>query len=93
MLHIIPHSFEAAASEGEEGHDDHRLLEEDEHDHGAYLKIGLAVMAGIMIYLVLEVVIHCCGGEHSHGIPETPIVEPLEPYVKPKVKVIVKIDT
>lgn len=73
ILHLIPHAFENVAlltGGEEEDHDDHRFLEEDkheEHDHSGGLKIGLAITAGYVSYMIFENVAKSFGLNHSHG--------------------------
>jgi len=62
ILHLIPHAFENVAllTGGGDAHDDHRLLEEDDHDehegedehgdHSGGIKIGLSIIGGFCFF-------------------------------------------
>jgi len=70
FLHLLPHAIEAQSHEG--GHHHHHGEDAEPHVHD--LSVGLAVLAGIMVFYVVEKFLRLAGQQsgagghgHSHG--------------------------
>lgn len=78
FLHLIPHAIQPHSHHGEDGHGHghshgHHGEGEEEHSHGHDMRVGLWVLAGIIVFLAVEKGVRlikqeATGGHgHSHG--------------------------
>jgi zinc transporter ZupT len=83
FLHLLPHAIsphvhhqhadESHSHSHSHSHADHQHGHgghEEAHDHGAALRVGLLVLAGMLVFFVLEKLLRVClrdGHSHSHS--------------------------
>ncbi|XP_071514050.1 zinc transporter Slc39a7-like [Panulirus ornatus] len=76
FLHLIPHALIAQAAAGDDHHShshSHSHETSGEAGHGHDMSIGLAVLGGIIAFLVVEKFVRIFKGSHSHShvVPTT----------------------
>ena len=96
FLHLIPHAISPHSHDGSHSHDHshshshHHQGEshEDAHDHTGDMLVGLWVLAGIILFLVVEKLVrHIKGGHgHSHGHSHKTEIKKEDGKEKKKVK-------
>ena len=79
FLHLIPHALSPHHAHTEEGHshvhehhDHHHHSGGHVHDHTQEMSVGLWVLAGIVVFLLVEKLVRAMKGEgHTHGHSHT----------------------
>ncbi|KAF1755626.1 hypothetical protein GCK72_012076 [Caenorhabditis remanei] len=61
LLHIIPHSLSPHDHDHDHGHSDHS------HDHSNQLRVGIYVIAGILVFMMVEQLVRIIKGGHCHS--------------------------
>lgn len=80
FLHLIPHSLSTHHhhDDGHHHHDHHQVEDveqcsihthspEDAHDHSNETRVGLWILAGILVFLFVEKMVRVIKGGHSHS--------------------------
>ncbi|CAH1731471.1 unnamed protein product [Aphis gossypii] len=77
FLHLIPHSLSTHDHHGHGDHDHHHDHgqhcsadshgSEGGHDHGNEMRVGLWILAGILVFLFVEKMVRVIKGGHSHS--------------------------
>lgn len=76
FLHLIPHAAMSLEETSEtHSHSHSHTHIEDEHGHAHDMSVGLWVLAGIVVFLVVEKVVRIVKGNHSHSSSHATLVE------------------
>lgn len=67
FLHLIPHSLSTHSHGDHHHHHDHSHSSEDAHDHSNETRVGLWILAGILVFLFVEKMVRVIKGGHSHS--------------------------
>lgn len=75
FLHLIPHALSPHHHHGGDGHDhghghcsaDDAHSSGDDHDHSNETRVGMWILAGILLFLFVEKSVRVIKGEHSHS--------------------------
>lgn len=68
FLHLIPHALLSGSHSTESSHShSHHNSEEHSDFHGHDLRVGLGVLAGIVVFLMVEKFVRIVKGGHSHS--------------------------
>lgn len=70
FLHLIPHSLSAHSHDDHHHHHhghDHSHSSENAHDHSNETRVGLWILAGILVFLFVEKMVRVIKGGHSHS--------------------------
>jgi zinc transporter 7 len=73
FLHLIPHSLSTHHHHHDDHHDDskhcsiHTHSPEEAHDHSNETRVGLWILAGILVFLFIEKLVRVVKGGHSHS--------------------------
>ena len=75
FLHLIPHAV-SPHTHGEEGHShshSHSHSHEEGEGHGHDMSVGLWVLAGIVVFLMVEKFVRIIKGDHAHSHSHLPL--------------------
>lgn len=78
FLHLIPHATMALEETPEtpsHSHTHSHAHAEDEHGHAHDMSVGLWVLAGIVVFLVVEKVVRIVKGNHAHSHSDAKVAE------------------
>ncbi|XP_003707053.1 zinc transporter catecholamines up [Megachile rotundata] len=64
FLHLIPHALVPHAHEETASHTSHH--DNEKHDHGHGMSVGLCVLLGVVMFLIVEKAVRIIKTDHSH---------------------------